>query len=99
MKKTLCNLNPVVALLAGAMGFAQEPIKPAEMTEKALLAKARQLAQEEFELSKIAMKQARSAKVRGFAEQAGKRCEALDNHLGPQPPIAHAAATPASARR
>ena len=51
------------------------------MSEKALLAKARQLTQEEFELSKLAVNKAGSAKVKAFAELAVKHGEELDKKL------------------
>ena len=58
MKTTLRIFLLFTTLFAGAAAFAQEPIKPAEMSEKALLAKARQLVQEKLELSKVAVTQA-----------------------------------------
>ena len=71
----------VTTLFAGATAFAQEPITPAEMSEKALLAKARQLLQEEHQLSKIAVVQAGSEKVKQFATRTLKRGEELEAKL------------------
>ena len=81
MKTRLRLSTLLAAVFCGGLALAQEPIKPAEMSEKALLAKARQLTQEEFELSKIAVKQAGSEKVKQFAERAAKRGEELDAKL------------------
>lgn len=60
---------------------AQETLDPAKMSEAALLAKARQLVQEEFELSRLAARQAGTEKVRQFAERSEKRLQELDAEL------------------
>lgn len=83
MKTTPAFLFLFATLLGCAATFAQEPIKPAEMGEKALLAKARQLIREEIELSKVALTQAGSEKVKQFAARAVKHDEALDAKLTP----------------
>jgi putative membrane protein len=60
---------------------AQEPLDPAKMSEAALLAKARQLVQEEFELTRLAARKAGTSKVRQFAERAEERLQKLDAEL------------------
>lgn len=80
--KTMLRISMfIAAMLPAGMVAAQEPIKPADMSEKALLAKARQLTQEELELSRIALKKAGSEKVKQFAARAAKRGEELDAKL------------------
>lgn len=60
---------------------AQESLDPARMSEASLLAKARQLVQEEFELTRLAARKAGTDKVRQFADRAEKRLRELDAEL------------------
>jgi predicted outer membrane protein len=80
MKTTLGIVILGIALFGG-VSFGQDPIEPAKMSEQALLAKARQIVQEEFELSKIAVRHAGKPKVKEFAVRAAKRGEEMDKKL------------------
>ncbi len=60
---------------------AEDRLQPAKMTESELLAKTRQLTQEDFELAKIAVRQAGRGKVKEFAERAVERGDAADKQL------------------
>jgi len=83
MKTTLraIALGGLLLVLGGVLAQDDKPLQPEKMSEAALLAKARQLTQEEFELSKVAVRKAGAEKVKAFARRAAEREEQLDKKL------------------
>jgi predicted outer membrane protein len=80
--KTSCRL--FISLVASACigaGATEEPVKPEKMSERELLARARQLVQEELELSKLATTKSGSDKVKQFAGRAAEQDEESDKKL------------------
>jgi predicted outer membrane protein len=72
----------LLALCSAEHGVAAEELTdPATMNEKVLLAQVRLLKQEEMEISRRAVRQASSEKVRAFAKRVAARSEALDKKL------------------
>jgi putative membrane protein len=82
MKSISCVAAGIAMLICcGALSVAQDTAQPAQMSEKALLAKARQLTQEELELSKIAVTKAAKPKVKDFAKLVVEHNDELDKKL------------------
>jgi predicted outer membrane protein len=81
--RRLIFTGSLLLAFAGENALAENdpPLRPAKMTETALLARARQITQEELELSRIALRKAEAEKVKAFARRAAERAGELDRKL------------------
>ncbi len=79
--KSILLLPIALGGFCAALGQENGPLEPEKMSESALLAKARQLTQEELELSKIALRKADGEKVKKLARRAVEREVDLDKKL------------------
>ena len=81
MKTIRCFLASLIALTCASVAADEGPIQADKVNEKELLARAHQLTQEVFELSKIAVKKAAAEKDAQFARRAVERGEEMDKRL------------------